>query len=448
MSDTRPDSNTTRSTVTHLRTKMQDKTVPEIVEQLRDMEPGERIILFRSLPRNTAADVFAELDPEDQDRLLQDLGDRVTREILERLEPDERTSLFEELPSEVTIRLMSLLNKEDFKETMWLLGYPEESTGRLMTPDYIAVHPRWTIQKSLAHIREKGRAYGETISRVFVVDDTGKLLDDIKLQRFILADPDTTVEQIMDYTFVSLSAYDDREEAVRVMQTYNIGSVAVVDTKGILIGIVTFDDVFDVAEQEVTEDIHKSASLEPLDRNYSTTGVLSLYKKRIGWLLALVLMNTISAAIITFYEHRLSAALGLIAFIPILLGTGGNVGAQSATLIIRSLVTRDIKPSRWASALLKECAVGVLLGVSLAVVIWALSMAKATSGAHALQLGITVSVTMVAIVLVANILGVVFPLLLTAFKIDPAVASTPLITTMADATGLLIYFSIANMVML
>ncbi len=432
------------SEVTHLRNRIHGKSVPEIVESLDSLEKGDRIMLFRSLPRDTAADVFAQLDPGDQDKLLDELGDRVTREILERLEPDERTALFEELPAEVTTRLMGLLNKEDFKETMWLLGYPQESIGRLMTPDYIAVKPHWSVAHALSHIRQQGRAYGETISRVFVTDTAGKLLDDIKLQRFILAEPDATVEQIMDYSFVCLSAFDDREEAVRIMKKYNIASIAILDSQGILIGIVTIDDMLDVAEQEVTEDIHKSASLSPLERQYSSTGPLNLYKKRIGWLTGLVLMNTISAGIITYFEHRLSATIGLVAFIPILLGTGGNVGAQSATLIIRALVTQDIEPSEWVRALVKECVVGLLLGLSLAILIWIISQIKTGTGMHAVELGVTVAFTMVAIVVVANILGVVFPFILSSLRIDPAIASTPLITTLADATGLIIYFSVAN----
>ena len=347
-----------------LKERLVDVPAPVIQEILFIAEKHDRALIFRSLSRHMSAEVFADLEPEQQDSLLHDLTDIETRQLLSTLPPDDRTALLEELPAPMTRRLFGLLSAEDLQEARQLLGYPEESVGRLMTPDYVEVYPDWTVAKALDHIRSKGKD-SETINMVYVVDKTGKLLDDIRLRRIILSNTDTKIEELMDKSFASLSAFEDREKAVIMMRDYDLLALPVIDSDGELIGIVTFDDVMDVAEEEATEDIHKSASVAPLKMSYHRAGVFNLYNKRAGWLVILVLLNLISAGVIAAFEEQLAQTIVLLFFIPILIGTGGNAGAQAATLVIRALVTGDIKMEQWVQTIGKELLVGLLLGVTL-----------------------------------------------------------------------------------
>lgn len=421
-----------------LRSLLSNWEVPEVVDLLLDMEKKNRVLLFRALPRSRSAEVFSHLEPEDQDWLLRELTDAETRYILGELDPDDRTALLEELPAEATQKLMALLSPEDLREARQLLGYPEESVGRLMTPDYVSVLPEDTINQAFTKIRAQGRD-SETINRIYIIDRTGKLLDDITLRQLVLADPAGKVEKVLDHRFVELSAFDDRERAVEILQEYDLAALPVVDSDGVLIGIVTFDDVMDVAEEEVTEDIQKAASIEPLKTSYRHASVWTLFRKRVIWLIILVVLNLVSAGIIAAYEHQLAAAISLVFFIPILLGSAGNTGSQSATIMLRALVTGDIEMVEWFKVFLKEIAVGLLLGASLGLLSWGLALFH---GGY--TIGLVVGLTMVSIVLVANFVGMTLPFILARLRLDPAVASSPLITTIADASGLLIYFSIAT----
>ncbi|MCD6595434.1 magnesium transporter [bacterium] len=420
-----------------LREALSVLPAPEIADLL--LVPGDydHALFFRSLPRKLAAEVFSLLEPTEQDTLLLDLADSETRQLLADLSPDDRTALLEELPAEATRRLMELLNPDDLREVRQLLGYPEESVGRLMTPDYVEVQPDWTIEQALAHIREQGKD-SETINMIYVTDKSGKLLDDVRLRRFILANPQDTVESIMDPSFVSLSAFDDQEEAVQMMKRYDLATLPVLDSDGILLGIVTFDDVMDIAEDEATEDMHKVASVAPLKMSYHTADVWTLYRKRIVWLVGLVIVNLVSSGIIAAFEEVLTASIALAFFMPLLIDTGGNTGSQSATIVIRALVTGDVKISQWARIIAKELGVGALLGCSLGILSWGLGIFR---GGY--KIGVVVGCSMMAIVLVANIVGIILPFILEKFHVDPAVASSPLITTIMDSLGLLIYFSLA-----
>lgn len=418
---------------------------PEIAELIHLLDKRQRVLLFRCLERDRSAEVFSHLDPDMQDALLHELTDAETRAILAGLDPDDRTALLSELPARVTRRLMSLLSLDDLRESRFLLGYPEESIGRLMTPDYVSVYAENTVEEAMARIRRLGHD-DETVNRVYIREKTGKLIDDIPLRRLVLAEPGTKVSELMDMNFVSLSAFDDREKAVQMMQLYDVVALPVVDSQGVLIGIVTIDDVMDVAEEETTEDIQKAASVEPLRMSYRNAGVWTLFRKRIVWLVILVMVNLISAGIIAYFEGALQQAIVLTSFIPLLLGTAGNTGAQSATLMLRALVTNDIQIDEWLQSFLKELGVGALLGVALGLLGWALGFVH--SGTHdGFQIGIVVGLTMISIVIVANFVGMTLPFVLARAKLDPAVASSPLITTIADATGLLIYFSIATAVL-
>ena len=427
---------------TALKERLVDVPAPVIPEVLFIAEKHDRVLIFRSLTRQKSAEVFSILEPEQQDSLLRDLTDVETRQLLSNLPPDDRTALLEELPAPMTRQLFGLLSTEDLQEARQLLGYPEESVGRLMTPDYVAVYPDWTVAKALDHIRSKGKD-SETINVVYVVDSTGKLLDDIRLRRIILSDPDKKIEELMDKSFASLSAFEDREKAVKMMQDYDLLALPVIDSDGELIGIVTFDDVMDVAEEEATEDIQKSASVAPLKMSYHRAGIFNLYNKRAGWLIILVLLNLVSAGVIAAFEEQLAQTIVLLFFIPILIGTGGNAGAQAATLVIRALVTGDIKLDQWVQTIGKEILVGLLLGVTLGLLGGCLGLLR---GDFNWSISLVVGLSMLSIVIVGNLVGMTLPFILAKVKIDPAVASGPLITTIADATGLLIYFSIASVI--
>ncbi len=410
---------------------------PEIADLLPLLEKSDRVLLFRCLPRRRAADVFSHLEYEHQDAFLGDLTDEDTRHLLANLSPDDRTALLEELPAEVTQRLMRLLTPEDLAEARQLLGYPEDSVGRLMSPNYISIHLEMTFQEALNHIRKTGRD-SETFNVVYVTDAGGKLIDVVRLRRIILSNPEARVSSALNHKFASLSAFDDRERAVEMIQRYDINALPVLDSEGIMLGIVTVDDLFDVAQEEATEDFHKGAAVAPLDMPYSLATPTFLYRKRIGWLSILIVVNLLSASVISAYEGYLMEFIMLAFFMPLLIASGGNTGAQSATLMVRALATGDLQLNRLLPAIGKEVGVGLMLGLTMGVLAYGLGWLRGDT-----TIGWIVGLSMLIIVVVANLIGVILPFTLTKLKLDPAVASSPLITSLMDAIGLLIYFSIA-----
>ena len=424
-----------------LRVRLLEMAAPDIAELVTGLAKQERVLLFRALPRQLSSEVFSYLEISNKDSMLMDLTDEETRQLMANLSPDDRTELLEELPGQVTQRLLNLLNPEDLKEARQLLGYPEESVGRLMTPEYVAVRSDWTISLSLQHIRDKGKD-SETINVIYVIDEAWKLVDALELRRFILAKPEEPVARIMDHSFISISAFEDREKAVQMIQRYDVDALPVVDSDGVLLGIVTVDDVLDVAQEEATEDIHLGAAISPLKTSYRESGIWLLYRKRIGWLLTLVVVSLISSGVIVYFEQTLASAITLAFFIPLLIATGGNAGAQSATLMVRALATGDISTGYWLNAMAKELAMGATLGLTMGLGGWALGLFRG-----GFDVGLVVGLSMILIVIVASILGAALPFLLTRFRIDPAVASSPLITTVVDGAGLLIYFTIANRIL-
>lgn len=424
-----------------LRDAVDEWPSADVAELLGHLDGSDRVLFFRALPREQAADVFSHLDPEEQNDLLRDLTDRETREILDRMAPDDRSILLEELPGEVTQRMLRLLDPEKLEEARELLGYPPESVGRLMTPEYVTVRPEWSVARALEHVRDEGPD-SETVNMVYVADERGTLLDDLRLRTLVLADPEARVDDLMDRSYARLSAFQDREEAVREIQRYDLVALPVVDSQGMLLGIVTVDDLLDVAQAEATEDIQKGASVAPLEVGYRNTPITGLYGKRIGWLLGLVVLNLLSSGVIAAYEETLSGALALAFFIPLLIDTGGNTGAQSATLLIRALATEDVRMGEWALTLGKELAVGALLGGSLGVAAWAMGLFRGGT-----DIAVVVGLSMFSIVLVTNLVGMALPFVLDRVGVDPATASAPLVTSVADVGGLLIYFAIASRVL-
>jgi len=411
---------------------------PELSDLLLSLPKSDRVLFFRALPRSLAADVFSHVETSDQDELLRDLSDEETRHLLANLPPDDRTHLLEELPGQVTQRMLNLLSPEDLKEARWLLGYPDDSVGRLMTPDYVAVREDWTVEHALRHIRRAGKK-SETVNRIYVVDPEWRLVDDIELRRFILAEPETRVIDIMDHSYASVSAFAQREEAVRVIRRYDQVALPVLDSAGMLVGIVTVDDLLDVAEEEATEDFHRVGSVGPIFTSMLETPLSVMYRRRIGWLLALVFVNIFSGAGISYFEETIAATVALVVFLPLLIGSAGNAGSQSATLMVRAIATGDVTRADWLHLLTREVGVSIALGITMAI---AVSFPATFHGGSAVA--VIVATTMVLVVAMGSLIGMSLPFLLNRFNLDPATASAPLVTSIADITGVIVYFSFAT----
>jgi len=412
---------------------------PDIADLLINLTEDDMVILFRLLPRQLAADVFSELNTDAQMTLLQQLSNNHIQDIISELPPDDRTEIFGELPAKITRRLLNLLSPEDRKESLKLLGYPENSVGRLMTPDYVAIHPYWTVSQSLEHIRKFGHD-AETFNIIYVVDETWHLVGAITLRKLILASPQQTIESIMTKDILSISPFDDQEKAVQATDRYDLYVLPVVDSETTLLGIVTVDDILDVSVDEFTEDAQKAGGIVPLEIDYSSASIWTLYSKRIIWLSLLAVSGFLSGSVISAFDETIAALVVLAFFIPVLIGTGGNTGTQSATLIIRAIATGDLTLQKWFSAIKKEVFVGLVLGVTLGIIFYFWSYLWKGMPVVA----VIVSMSVFAITLWANLLGSLLPIVLTKLKLDPAVVSAPLISTLMDATGLTIYFTIAT----
>lgn len=410
--------------------------VAEIIEELNEKED---IIVFRLLPRELAKDTFQNLSQYQQEQVIEALAQNVHRlsSLLNDLDPDNRTAFFEELPGEVTQRLMQLLSPEERRIATQLLGYPEESIGRLMTPEFVAVKPHFTISQTLNHIRNYG-SKSETLNIIYVVDNQWKLLDDIRISEILLAQPEQTIAELMDHRYVSLSAFDDQESAIREFQDHDRVALPVKDSSGVLVGIVTFDDVMDVAEEESTEDFHKFGAFQDAIVDPLKARISILYKRRIFWLSVLVFMNVFSGAALAAFETTIAAMVSLMFFLPLLIASGGNAGAQSATLMIRSLATGEVEVRDWFRLLGKEVLVSLLLGVTMAIAVSLIASLRAP------EIMVVVVSTMILTVMTGSLIGLLLPFIFTKLKLDPAAASAPLITSLADISGVLIYFSIAS----
>jgi magnesium transporter len=415
---------------------------PEIADLLTNLGKGREMLVYRALPRRQAADVFSYLDPEAQDAFLKALTDADTRSLLANLSPDDRTAMLQELPAQVTRRLMQLLGPEDLAESRQLLGYPEESVGRLMTPDYIRLRAEWTVAIALEHIRKYGRD-SEIFNILYVTDGNGKLVDIVRMRRLIMAPLETVIGDMLNYNCVSISAFEDREVAVEMIQRYDVSALPVVDSDGVIVGIVTVDDIMDVAEEETTEDIQKSVAMAPLETKYSLAAPFLLFRKRIVWLLVLIFVNLISAGVIASYEDYIMEFITLALFMPLVIAGGGNCGAQSSTLMVRAIATGDLELEDWLKATGKEVLVGLFLGLAMALIAGVVGQMYGGNT----KIALVVAISMTLIVFVANIFGALLPFALSRMRVDPAAASTPLVTSVMDVLGLIIYFGVAVMVL-
>ncbi|MDR2085481.1 MAG: magnesium transporter [Bacteroidales bacterium] len=425
-----------------LKKELQHFSPLEIAEVIEDLSKTEGILLFRLLSREYAKETFEHLSHESQQDVIESLAENSNRitSLLNDLEPDDRTAFFEDLPGEIVQPLMQLLSDKERKIAGQLLAYPEDSVGRLMTPEYVAVKAYYTVDQSLEHIRKYGRD-SETLNIIYVVDDKWHLVDDIRIKDLILASPQQKISEISDNKFIALNVFDDQENAVKVFSDHDRVALPVIDNDGTLVGIVTFDDMMDVAEEESTEDFHKFGSIKDAIVNPLKATIATLYKNRVVWLTALVFVNVFSGAAIASFEDVIQSAVSLVFFLPLLIASGGNAGSQSATLMIRSLATGDVEIKDWVKLLGKELLVSLLLGLTMAAGVALIAVFRAK------EIVLVVSLTMVLTVITGSLIGLILPFIFTKFKVDPATASAPLITSISDITGVLIYFSIASWVL-
>jgi magnesium transporter len=411
----------------------------EIADIIEELSKSDEVIVFRLLPRDAAKETFQHLPHEIQEEIIEGLASNTAKlaSLLNDLDPDDRTAFFEELPGQISQRLLQMLSFEERKIATQLLGYPEDSIGRLMTPEYVAIKAYFTVEQALEHIRKFGRD-SETLNVIYIVDNQWKLIDDIRIKEILLASPEQKISELIDNRFVALNAFDDQEVAIKVFQDQDRVALPVTSTDGMLLGIITFDDVMDVVEEEHTEDFHKFGSFQEAIINPLKAKILYLYKQRVVWLTALVFMNVFSGAAISSFENVIEKMVSLVFFLPLLIGSGGNAGSQSATLMIRSIAIGDIQMKDWLRLLSKEVIVSFLLGLTMAAGVSIIASFRAP------EVILVVAVTMILNVMAGSIIGLLTPFIFTKLKLDPATASAPLITSIADITGVLIYFSIAS----
>ncbi len=428
----------------------------DVAEVILDMPEDEQVIIFRVLPHALAADVFEYLDIDAQQKLLRAMAHEQVVGILNEMAPDDRTALLEELPSAAARQLIQLLTPEERRVATALLGYPEDSVGRLMTPDFIAVKEDWTVQQVLDYIREHGQD-SETLNVIYVVDDRGKLIDDVRMREFLLRPLTAKVSQIRDQTFVALNVNDSQQDALNVFRRYDRVALPVLDSSGVLVGIVTSDDMLDVAEKEATEDIQKFGGMEALDEPYMRIPLWRMVRKRAGWLIILFLGETLTATAMANYQAELAKALVLALFLPLIISSGGNSGSQASTLMIRAMALGEVTLRDWWQVMRREVQAGILLGAILGAIgvvrvgAWAIVgeqyLHRQPYGAHWPLVALTVGVALVGVVLWGTLSGSMLPFILRRVGADPAASSAPFVATLVDVTGLIIYFSIALLIM-
>jgi magnesium transporter len=433
-----------------LREFMDDQNISDVAELVGDY-PDEEALIISSMSIHRAASVFKILDPANQKSIIKKLPPQKTAALLNELPPDDRTDFFEELPSNAVRELIKLLNVDERKVALSLLGYPENSVGRLMTPDYIYVYENNTVAEVLDTIRKRGKD-SETIDVIYVINKNGELIDDIRIREFLLAPPGRKVSEIMDGRYISLNAYDDQEKANEVFKMNNRVALPVVSNSNKLLGIVTIDDILWVAEEEFSEDIQKIGGTEALDQPYLETPLMRLFRKRVGWLVILFLGEMLTATAMAYFEDEIAKAVVLALFVPLIISSGGNSGSQASTLIIQAMAVGEITILDWWRVLRREIFSGLLLGTVLGtigflrIIVWH-SILPTMYGIHWLAVAITVGVALIGVVLWGTLAGSMLPIILKKFGADPAVSSAPFVATLVDVTGLVIYFSVAFLIL-
>ena len=430
-----------------LRSILMEMNEVDVAEFLDELGPEETILVFRLLPKEQAAEVFAELeDSDDQERLINALNDKELREVLDELYLDDTVDVIEDMPANVVSRILRNSDPASRSQINQLLNYPKDSAGSIMTTEYVFLHPDATVEESFARIRKEGMDK-ETIYTCYVTQNR-VLLGVVTVRRLLLSAYETKIRDIMETNVLSVNTHDDKEDVAQMLNKYDLSAIPVVDGDNRLVGIVTFDDAMDVIEEETTEDFEKMAAILPSDKPYPKTGVFETWRSRIPWLMLLMLSATFTGIIITKFESALAACVVLTSFIPMLSGTGGNSGSQSSTAVIRALSLDEIEFSDMAAVVWKEIRVAVLCGVCLAcanfvkmmiVDRWLMNNPAVTP-----MVALVVCLTLVFTVLCAKVVGCTLPMAAEKIGIDPAVMASPFITTIVDALSLLIYFFFAT----
>ncbi len=433
-----------------LRSAFEDWAPADVAECITELPDDEQAIVFRLLPHAQATVVLEYLDLDAQQVVLKAMGHVEAARILNDMSADDRTALLEELPGAAVAQMLQLLSPEEKAIAQSLLNYPENSVGRLMTPEFVSVREEWTIQQTLDHIREHGRD-SETLNVIYVTDERGRLIDDLRIREILIRPVSTTIAEFRDSKFLALRATDDQAAALEVFRKYDRNTLPVVDSEEKLLGIVTVDDMLDVQEEETTEDIQKLGGMEALAEPYMEAPLFELVRKRAVWLVVLFVGEMLTATAMGFFEHELERAVVLALFIPLIISSGGNAGSQASTLLIRAMALGEVTLSDWWRVMRREIASGLLLGLILGtigflrIVIW--SSFSTTYGPHYMLVGATVAVTVVGVVLWGTISGSMLPMLLRKCGLDPATSSAPFVATLVDVTGLVIYFTVALLIL-
>ncbi|MBQ6919911.1 MAG: magnesium transporter [Synergistaceae bacterium] len=429
--------------IRELRTLTEDMNDADIADALEQLEPEQRVILFRALSRDMAAEVFAHLNPDTKEALVSQLTAPELGRIVDELFLDDAADLVEELPADVVKRILENASQETRRGINQLLQYQEDSAGSIMTTEYISLKPDMNVEESFRHIREVGTDK-ETLYTCYVTDPKGVLIGVVTVRTMLLSQYADKIQDIMtDTNIITVNTNDDREKVTELFQKYDFMAIPVTDSQNHLVGIVTVDDAMEVMEEESTEDFHKMAAMLPMDEPYLSMGVVELAKKRVIWLMVLMVSATLSGSILTHYQSVFAALPALIASIPMLMDTGGNAGSQSSTLVIRGIAVGELRLRDAMKVLFKEIRVSLMVGGGLAFVNFFYKYAMSGD----LLLSLTVGISLFATVIFAQTVGGMLPLLAKSLGFDPALMAAPIVTTIVDAGSLTMYFAVASQIM-
>ena len=433
-----------------LQLRLEDMNEFDVAEFLTEIGDNRMPMVFRLLSKETAADTFANFDAPEQEQIINSITDSELSAIVEELYVDDAVDMMEELPANVVKRVMRTATPETRNLINQYLNYPENSAGSIMTAEFVDLKKYMNVRESIARIRRIGEDK-ETIYTCFVTSADRKLEGVLSVKDLLLSDDETVIEDLMDKNTIFCMTHDDQEEAAEKISDYDLMALPVVDKEGRLVGIVTVDDVIDVMEAEATEDFELMAAMTPSDKPYSRTGAAEMWKRRVPWLMFLMLSATFTSMIINSFEDALAAQAVLISFIPMLMGTGGNSGAQAATAVIRSLSLGDTEPEDVLRVVWKEWRVAILCGLTLAAVNFVKMLLVDRMLMHHPEVTVTVaaavSLSIVLIIMFAKVVGSILPIAAEKIGVDPAVMANPLISTITDAVSLLIYFEIAKLIL-
>lgn len=436
---------------TGLREAFREWSAADLAELIHDLPEEDQVVVFRLLPHDLATKTFEYLDVEAQTQLLHGMGHEQYARILNSMSPDDRTALLEELPPNVVTQLLKLLSPAERSIAQSLLNYPENSVGRLMTPEYVSIRDDWTVQQVLDHIRKHGHD-SETLNVIYVIDEKGKLIDDIRIREFLLRPLDAKVHDIRKGPHVALKVTDDQATAVTTFRKHSRNALPVIDSEGYLVGMVTIDDVLAVAEEEATAEIQKFGGMDALDEAYMDIHLFKMVRKRAIWLVILFFSEMMTTGAMGFFQDEIARAVVLVLFIPLIISSGGNSGSQAATLIIRAMALGEVTLRDWWRVMRREFMAGLLLGIILGTIgffriaLWH-NAHWHDFGPHWRLVGLTVGFSLLGIVLWGSLSGSMLPFLLRRLGLDPATSSAPFVATLVDVTGLIIYFMVAAFIL-